>query len=68
MIMLEMGDKKTYDLLKETGPNTKVLLSSSYSMEGQAKEILERGCGGFIQKPFYMKKFSQKIREILDKD
>jgi hypothetical protein len=39
-----------------------------YSIDGQASEILERGCSGFIQKPFNMKKLSQKIREILDKD
>jgi len=45
----------------------KVLLSSGYSIEGRAREILERGCDGFIQKPFGMEELSQKIREILDK-
>jgi len=29
---------------------------------------LERGCHGFIQKPFNMKELSEKIREILDKE
>jgi CheY-like chemotaxis protein len=47
-------------------PEIKVLLSSGYSIDGQATEILERGCNGFIQKPFTMKGLSQKIREILD--
>jgi len=36
-------------------------------MNGQATEILERGCNGFIQKPFNMKELSRSIREILDK-
>jgi DNA-binding NarL/FixJ family response regulator len=49
-------------------PNVKVLLSSGYSINGQATEILNRGCNGFIQKPFRIDAFSQKLREILDGD
>jgi hypothetical protein len=33
---------------------------------GEASDILSRGCQGFIQKPFTMKSFSEKLREILD--
>ena len=40
---------------------------SGYSLNGQAAKILDRGCNGFIQKPFSMKAISQKVREILDK-
>jgi len=57
---------ETYDRLKDINPDIKVLLSSGYSIGGQAAEILERGCNGFIQKPFNVKQLSQKIREILD--
>jgi len=67
MIMPEMGGEETYDKLKEINPKAKVLLSSGYSIDGKAKEILERGCDGFIQKPFTVEELSQKIREILDK-
>jgi len=52
--------------MKEINPDIKVLLSSGYSIEGRATEILERGCDSFIQKPFNMRQLSQKIREILD--
>jgi PAS domain S-box-containing protein len=68
MIMPDMGGGKTYDKLKEINPDIKVLLSSGYSINGQATEILDRGCNGFIQKPFNMADLSKKIREILDKD
>jgi CheY-like chemotaxis protein len=68
MIMPDIGGGETYDKLKEINPGIKVLLSSGYSINGQATEILERGCNGFIQKPFYMIDLSQKLREILDKD
>jgi len=66
MIMPGMGGAETYERLKKINSNVKVLLSSGYSLSGKAAEILERGCNGFIQKPFRLKKLSQKIRSILD--
>jgi signal transduction histidine kinase len=67
MIMPEMVGDEAFDRLKEIDPKIKVLLSSGYNIDGKASELLERGCNGFIQKPFSMKQLSQKIREILDK-
>ena len=66
MIMPDMSGSDTYDRMKEIDPDIKVLLSSGYSINGQATEIMDRGCNGFIQKPFKMKELSQKLREILD--
>jgi CheY-like chemotaxis protein len=66
MIMPDMNGGETYDKLKEINPNVKVLLASGYSMNGTASEIMDRGCNGFIQKPFKMEELSQKLRGILD--
>ena len=66
MVMPGMGGGEAYDRMKEINPDINVLLSSGYSIDGQATEILQRGCNGFIQKPFNMEQLSQKIREILD--
>jgi CheY-like chemotaxis protein len=66
MVMPGTGGGEAYDKLKEIAPAIKVLLSSGYSINGKAREILNRGCNGFIQKPFNLKQLSQKIREILD--
>jgi len=41
MIMPEMGGGDTFDRLKGLDPEIKVLLSSGYSIDGQATEILE---------------------------
>ncbi len=65
MIMPGMSGSETFDRLKEINPDIRVLLSSGYSIDGRAKEILGRGCKGFIQKPFTIKGLSLKIREIL---
>lgn len=67
MIMPIMNGGETYDRLKKMYPDIKVLLSSGHSVNGQATEILERGCNGFIQKPFTIEVLSEKIREILGK-
>jgi two-component system, cell cycle sensor histidine kinase and response regulator CckA len=66
--MPDMSGSDTFDRLKEIKSGVKVLLSSGYRINGQATEILERGCDGFVQKPFNMKQLSWKIREVLDKE
>lgn len=66
MIMPEMSGSEVYDRMKALNPKIKVLLSSGYSINGHATEILNRGCNGFIQKPFKVKELSQKLRKILD--
>jgi signal transduction histidine kinase/CheY-like chemotaxis protein len=66
MVMPNMGGGEAYDLIKAMNPSVKVLLSSGYSIDGRAREILDRGCNGFIQKPFNMKQLSARLREILD--
>jgi signal transduction histidine kinase/CheY-like chemotaxis protein len=66
MIMAGMGGRETYERLRQQDPHIKVLLSSGYSKEGDAEELLSQGCAGFIQKPFDIKELSFKLREILD--
>ena len=65
LLMPAMGGGEVYNRLKEINPYVKVLLSSGYSVDGEASEILKRGCNGFIQKPFGMNGLAEKISEIL---
>ncbi|MCP3874557.1 MAG: response regulator [Desulfobacteraceae bacterium] len=66
MIMPDMKGGETYDELMKINSTTKVLLSSGYSLSGDADQIMERGCNGFIQKPFRLQELSEKIREIIE--
>ncbi|MCX5854665.1 MAG: response regulator [Deltaproteobacteria bacterium] len=68
MIMSGMGGGETLDRLKSMDPQVKVILSSGYSLIGQAKLIMDQGCSSFIQKPFKIQELSQKIREVLDQE
>jgi CheY-like chemotaxis protein len=65
MIMPDMGGGEVYDRLKQINPAVRVLLSSGYSIDSEAKEIMKRGCNGFIQKPFNMLELSRKIGEVI---
>jgi two-component system cell cycle sensor histidine kinase/response regulator CckA len=66
MIMPGMDGGKTFDRIREIQPQIPVMLSSGYAINGQAEEIMRRGCNGFIQKPFNMSEFSKQVRKILD--
>ncbi len=66
MIMPDLGGGETYDRLRKINPEIKILLSSGYSIDGRASEIMDRGCNGFIQKPFNIKQLSRKIRDVID--
>ena len=65
LVMPDMDGGEVYQRLKEIDSNVKVLLSSGYSLNDQAAEILNHGCDGFIQKPFKLNELSIKLREII---
>jgi PAS domain S-box-containing protein len=62
MVMPGMSGGETFDRLKAIDPDVKVLLSSGYSLDGQARDIIERGCVGFIQKPFSLIRLSEMLQ------
>ncbi len=66
MIMPQMSGGEVFDTLKALKPDVKVLLSSGYALDGQAEEILARGCQGFIQKPFDIHEVARRINELLE--
>jgi PAS domain S-box-containing protein len=65
VIMPDIGGGEAYDKIKEIDSSAKVLLSSGYSIDGQAAEIMNRGCDGFIQKPFNANDLSAKLTQLL---
>jgi len=65
MIMPGLDGSKTFDQLRMIHPSVPVLLSSGYSLNGQANKIMQKGCNGFIQKPFSLTQLSKRIRKII---
>ena len=65
IIMPDLSGGDVFDRLVAMNPEVRVLLSSGYSLEDQAAEIMARGCDGFIQKPYQMDQLHRRIREII---
>jgi PAS domain S-box-containing protein len=67
MIMPGLSGAETFDRLHEIDPGIRVLLSSGYSIDSQAREILARGCSDFIQKPYDLKELSRKLHAVIER-
>jgi two-component system cell cycle sensor histidine kinase/response regulator CckA len=66
LIMPGFDGRMTFARIREIRPDMPVMLSSGYSIDGQATEILQQGANGFIQKPFQLAELSHTIQQILD--
>lgn len=65
MIMPGLSGGQTFDRIREIDPHARVILCSGYSLNDQALRIMDKGCTGFIQKPFDVIQLSRKVREAL---
>jgi PAS domain S-box-containing protein len=67
LILTDLSGGEVFDRIKELDPSARVLLSSGYSLDGEAASILDRGCDDFIQKPFTIEQLSVKLGNILSR-
>ncbi len=67
MIMPDMDGVETFHQVRRLYPSIRVLLTSGYSYEGAASELMAEGCEGYLQKPYDINELSLHIREILDR-
>ena len=62
----DMDGGRVYPLIMEARPDMKVIVCSGYSIHGPAQDIIDAGAEGFIQKPFHIAPFAEKLKEVLD--
>ncbi len=67
MVMPVMDGRDTFIAMRKINPEIVALLSSGYSLNGEAKSILEEGVKGFIQKPYRKSELAEKIAELFGK-
>jgi DNA-binding response OmpR family regulator len=65
MVMPRMSGREVFHAIKAINPAVRVLLASGYSVDGEARHILDEGVRGFIQKPFRIDELSVRIEELL---
>lgn len=65
LTMPGMSGADTFEAIRAIAPEMLVLLASGYSIEGQAQALLDRGCNGFIQKPYDVTVLAERIRALI---
>ncbi len=65
MIMPGISGSDTFDQLKAINPSIRAILSSGYSLNGKAQDIMNKGVRAFLQKPYRLYDLARKIREVL---
>jgi two-component system cell cycle sensor histidine kinase/response regulator CckA len=66
MVMPGMNGAETYDVIRRIRPDIRVLVSSGYSREEELKKMIEKGCDGFMLKPFDVAMLSEKLRSVFN--
>jgi len=65
MILPGMNGAQILKMLKDINPNVRVILSSGYSMQGDARNVMDLGCEGFIQKPYSFADLSKLVSKTI---
>lgn len=64
-VYLPAADTGAAEPAEKINPAVNVLLSSGFSIAGQAEELLDGGCRGFILKPYEINQLALKVMDIL---
>jgi two-component system cell cycle sensor histidine kinase/response regulator CckA len=65
MIMPKMAGAECFRALKGLNPEVKAILSTGYSLNESAQNLLDEGMAGFIQKPYQLGQLSEVLTQIL---
>jgi len=65
MILPGMGGGEVFERLRTIKPGLKVLISSGCDIDDHVNEVLEKGCSGFIQKPYTIEELFDCLNDIL---
>lgn len=63
--MPQLSGKATFIKLKELKEDIKVLISSGFTEDERAREIMKMGCKQFIQKPYTVRKLAELINKTI---
>jgi DNA-binding NarL/FixJ family response regulator len=64
--MPTLSGSDTFDAIRATKPDAKIVLVSGYSEERVAEELATRNPSGFLKKPFMPEALLARVREVLE--
>jgi signal transduction histidine kinase/CheY-like chemotaxis protein len=62
MVMPEMSGLETLHKLREINPHVRVILSSGYDPEGEARRLVESGAVAMLSKPYSLETLARSLR------
>lgn len=65
MVMPHLSGRDTYLAMREIDPYVRVLLTSGFKKDDRVDEVIARGVGGFIQKPFTMEQLLKALWDVI---
>lgn len=68
MVMPKIDGREVFRRVREINPQVKVIVSSGYSHDRDADDLLEQGAAGFVQKPYRMTDLLKMVEKVLDGD
>ncbi len=64
IVMPGMDGREVFQKLRTINPGAKVIVSSGYSHDRDADELLEQGAAGFVQKPYRIAELIRVVNQI----
>jgi len=68
LTMPVMGGRDCFKHLKEIDPRVRVLVSSGFSAEGTASELMGEGALAYVQKPYDVDALARIVRQAIEQD
>jgi CheY-like chemotaxis protein len=65
VIMPKLSGRETFEAMIQINPDVKVVVSTGYTMEGEARAILDVGAVDFLQKPYNKAKLLKMVADVL---
>jgi PAS domain S-box-containing protein len=65
IVLPDMDGAVVYPHIRKNRPQAKVVVCTGYDQEGVARELLDAGAEGFLQKPFTLNQISQILSQVL---
>ncbi|HAK59315.1 MAG TPA: hypothetical protein DCO77_02885, partial [Nitrospiraceae bacterium] len=67
MVMPNMNGREVFQRLKEMNPEVKIIVSSGYSHDRDADDLIKQGAAGFVQKPYRMGDLLGMVESVLQR-
>ncbi|MDA8099165.1 MAG: response regulator [Nitrospiraceae bacterium] len=68
ILMPDVDGKEAFRVIREINPEAKIVVSSGYNQERDARALLELGAKGFVQKPYRIAELVKVVGDVLEQN